>query len=55
LRARLRPAHDSSFADFVLRHDPQWPNVIHAMGIESPGLTASLSLGAAISELVSEV
>ena len=55
LRARLRPAHDSRFADFVLRHDPNHPSVIHAIGIESPGLTASLSLGQAISEMVREV
>lgn len=55
LRARLRPAHDSSFADFVLRPDPNWPFVIHAIGIESPGLTSSLSLGQAIAEMVGEV
>lgn len=55
LRPRLRPAHDPLFADFVLRHDPHWPFVIHAIGIESPGLTASLSLGQAISGMVKEL
>ncbi len=55
LRPRLRLSHDPSFADFVLRHDPNWPFVIHAIGMESPGLTASLSLGQAISGMVKEV
>jgi glycerol-3-phosphate dehydrogenase len=55
LRARLRPAHDSSFADFVLRHDPNYPFVIQAIGIESPGLTSSLSLGQAICAMVKEL
>lgn len=55
LRARLRPAQDSSFADFVLRHDPNYPFVIHAIGIESPGLTSSLSLGQAITMMVKEL
>jgi glycerol-3-phosphate dehydrogenase len=55
LRARLRPAHDSRFADFVLRYDPNHPSVIHAIGIESPGLTSSLSLGQAISGMVKEL
>jgi L-2-hydroxyglutarate oxidase LhgO len=55
LRARLRPAHDSSFADFVLTPDPNYPFVIHAIGIESPGLTSSLSLGKAIAAKVAEI
>ncbi len=55
LRARLRPAHDSRFADFVLRHDPNHPSVIHAIGMESPGLTSSLSLGQAIAGMVGEL
>lgn len=55
LRSRLRPAHDSSFADFVLRSDPNHPCVIHAIGIESPGLTSSLSLGQAICGMVKEL
>ena len=55
LRSRLRPAHDSSFADFVLRNDPNHPFVIHAIGMESPGLTSSLSVGQAITAMVKEI
>ncbi|MBO0722094.1 MAG: FAD-dependent oxidoreductase [Blastocatellia bacterium] len=55
LRARLVPAHIHSFADFVIEHDPQWPAVIHCIGIESPGLTSCLSIGKSVSEMASEV
>jgi glycerol-3-phosphate dehydrogenase len=55
LRARLLPEHDHSFADFVIEHDPQWPSVIHCIGIESPGLTSCLSIGASVGEMVREV
>jgi glycerol-3-phosphate dehydrogenase len=55
LRARLLTEHDHSFADFVIGPDPQWPFVIHTIGIESPGLTSSLSIGAAVGEMVRAV
>ncbi len=51
LRARLLPEHDHSFADFVIAHDPRWPTVIHAIGIESPGLTSALSIAESVSEM----
>ncbi|HEY7545794.1 MAG TPA: NAD(P)/FAD-dependent oxidoreductase [Blastocatellia bacterium] len=51
LRARLLPEHDHSFADFVITRDPCWPSVIHLIGIESPGLTAALSIAASVSEM----
>jgi glycerol-3-phosphate dehydrogenase len=55
LRARLVPEHDHSFADFAIERDPNWPSVIHCIGIESPGLTSCLSLGASVSEMAMEV
>lgn len=54
LRARLLTEHDHSFADFVIGPDPQWPFVIHTIGLESPGLTSALSIGSAVSEMVRE-
>jgi glycerol-3-phosphate dehydrogenase len=55
LRARLLPEHEHSFADFVIEHDPQWPSVIHCIGIESPGLTSCLSIAASVGEMTREV
>jgi L-2-hydroxyglutarate oxidase LhgO len=55
LRARLLPEHEHTFADFVIEHDPQWPSVIHCIGIESPGLTSCLSIGASVGEMARAV
>ncbi len=55
IRPRLVPEHIHSFADFVIEHDPQWPFVIHLIGIESPGLTSCLSIGMSVNEMVREV
>jgi glycerol-3-phosphate dehydrogenase len=55
LRPRLVPESDHSFADFVIEHDPQWPSVIHCIGIESPGLTSCLSIAESISGMVRDV
>ena len=42
IRPKLRGPEDSEERDFVILEDP--PGVIHMLGIESPGLTASLAL-----------
>jgi L-2-hydroxyglutarate oxidase LhgO len=55
LRARLLPEHEHTFADFVIEHDPQWPSVIHCIGIESPGLTSCLSIGVSVGEMARAV
>lgn len=52
LRARLRAASDPSFADFVIESDPQNPDVIHLIGMESPGLTSCLSIAESVSEMI---
>lgn len=44
IRAKLAPPDDPTFRDFVCAADPRLPNLVHLVGIESPGLTASLAL-----------
>ncbi len=62
IRAKLvPPANVSSegarktFADFVIQPDPQFPQVIHLIGIESPGLTSAPAIADHVSALAAVI
>jgi glycerol-3-phosphate dehydrogenase len=63
IRAKLIPPHTSpaastfqkSMADFIIERDPDFPSVIHLMGIESPGLSSAPAIGEHVFEIVTEV
>lgn len=42
-------------ADFIIQRDPQFPSVIHLIGIESPGLTSAPSIAEQVRDLAAEV
>jgi glycerol-3-phosphate dehydrogenase len=54
IRAKLVPPGGKGPADFIIERDPDFPRVIHLVGIESPGLTSAPSIALQVGEMIKE-
>jgi L-2-hydroxyglutarate oxidase LhgO len=54
LRPKLVPPGGKGIADFVITRDPNVPQAIHLVGMESPGLTAAPAIANHVFQLVEE-
>ena len=63
IRAKLLPPpnaqaanlHSKRMADFIIEPNPEFPNVVQLIGIESPGLTSAPAIAEHVDRLVNEI
>jgi glycerol-3-phosphate dehydrogenase len=55
LRPKLVPPRGHGIADFVIMRDPNVPQAIHLVGMDSPGLTAAPAIAEHVAQMVEEV
>lgn len=55
LRPKLVPPTGKGIADFVIQRDEKVPQAIQLVGIESPGLTAAISIADHVAQLAAEI
>jgi glycerol-3-phosphate dehydrogenase len=55
LRPKLVPPDQHGMADFVIERDARVPQMIHLVGMESPGLTAAPSVARQVTGMVGEI
>ena len=55
LRPKLVPPDQHGMADFVIERDAGVPQMIHLVGMESPGLTAAPSVALQVASMVGEI
>ena len=55
LRPKLVPRGSGGFADFVITRDPQWPQIVQLVGIESPGLTSAPAIAREAARMTAEI
>lgn len=55
IRPKLASEEQGGYADFVIEESKQLPGFIQLVGIESPGLTASIPIGRLVAQMAEEI
>lgn len=55
VRPKLSPEKQGGYADFVIDESETVPGMINLIGIESPGLTASIPIGRMVAQMTDEI
>ncbi|HYE67684.1 MAG TPA: FAD-dependent oxidoreductase, partial [Anaerovoracaceae bacterium] len=55
IRPKLASEEQGGYADFVIKESKQVPGFIQLVGIESPGLTASIPIGKMVAQMAEEI
>ncbi|MBP3313787.1 MAG: NAD(P)/FAD-dependent oxidoreductase [Oscillospiraceae bacterium] len=54
IRSKQAPPAEGGFYDFVIKEEESCPGLINLIGIESPGMTASVPIGKRVADMVRE-
>ena len=54
IRPKLAPPEEGGYHDFVIREEEQRPGLINLIGIESPGLTASVPIARMVADIIGD-
>ena len=54
IRPKQAPPEEGGFRDFVIQEEPRRPGLINLIGIESPGLTASVPIAEMVRDILSQ-
>jgi glycerol-3-phosphate dehydrogenase len=55
IRAKLAPPGSHHTSDFIIERDPQFPNVVQLIGLESPALTSAGAIAERVIGLLSDI
>lgn len=55
IRPKTAPPTEGGYHDFIIQEEPSQPGLINLIGIESPGLTASVPIGRMVCGMVSRL
>ncbi|HXW17950.1 MAG TPA: NAD(P)/FAD-dependent oxidoreductase, partial [Candidatus Acidoferrales bacterium] len=55
IRAKLVPRDQHGIADFIIQRDPDLPNVIQLIGMDSPGLTSAPAIAEQVLGMAAEI